>query len=192
MRSAAAPATMSMRIAEANASSAVLVDSPSLSQVSGRSSEEEQEVMAMAVIIQRKKELKELEVLEAETKQRLAVLRTARSSRASGGRLGQAVANSGSAAGFSKSGKAPVFGKRVQEEIAAREQSLRPGELGSTSLVSGVFQKLRTTTEFSWGTGNACADIQRRHRPEGTQSGLYGRVVEISSVGGAPGKDASC
>ncbi len=83
VRSVVAPATMPMRIAEANASSAVLVDSPSLSQVSVRCSEEEQEVMAMAVIIQRKKELKELEVLEAETKQRLAVLRTAKPSRAS-------------------------------------------------------------------------------------------------------------
>ena len=180
------------RDAAANPSSAVLVDSPSLSQVSVRSSEEEQEVMAMAVIIQRMKELKELEVLEAETKQRRAVLQTARSSRASSGRSGQAAASSGNAAGFTKSGRALVSGKTVQEEIAARARSLRPGEPRPTSLASGVFQKLRTTTELNWGTRNACADKQRRHHPECTRPGLYRQVVEIFSFGGAPGKDAPC
>ena len=51
MRSAAALATVPMQIAEANASSAIILDSPSLSQVSVRSSEEEQDVMAMAIIL---------------------------------------------------------------------------------------------------------------------------------------------
>ncbi len=49
----------------------------------------------MAVIIQRKTELKELEVFEAEAKQRLAAQWTARSSRASSGRSRQVAASSG-------------------------------------------------------------------------------------------------
>ena len=114
MRSAAAPATKPMRIVEATASSAVMVDSPSLSQVWVRSSEEEQEVMAMAVIIQKRRELKELEVLEAEAKQRLAVRRPARSSRASSIRSGQAAASSGNAADLTQPGRALVLGKTLQ------------------------------------------------------------------------------
>ena len=146
VRSAAAPATMPMRIVEATASSAIMVDSPSLSQVSVRSSEEEQEVMAMAVIIQKRKELKELEVVEAEAKQRLAVMKTARSSRASSIRSGRAAASSGNAADLTQPGRALVSGKTVQQEIAARERTLHPGEPGSAPIFSGVFQKLRTTT----------------------------------------------
>ena len=61
-RSIAAPATAPTWIAEATTSNATVVDSPPLSQNSVRSSEEEQDIVAMAVVIQNRKELKELEV----------------------------------------------------------------------------------------------------------------------------------
>ena len=49
----------------------------------------------MAIVIQKIMELKELIVLGAEGKQRLAVITTARSSRVSNKRYGQAAASSG-------------------------------------------------------------------------------------------------
>jgi hypothetical protein len=60
----------------------------------------------------KRSKLKELEVLEAEANQRLAVLKSARASRASSTRSGEAAASSGNVAGLTQSGRVFVFGKK--------------------------------------------------------------------------------
>ena len=137
-RSAAAPATVPIQIAEATAPSVVRLDSSSLSEVSVRSSEEEQDVMAAAIILKKRKELKKLEVLEAEANNKLAVLR-------SGTRSGQTAASSGNAACYSQSGRALVSGKTVREETAARERSVGSGEPRPASLAGSGFQRMQAT-----------------------------------------------
>jgi hypothetical protein len=98
----------------------------------------------------KRSKLKELEVLEAEANQRLAVLKSARAST----RSGEAAASSGNVAGLTQSGRVFVFGKKkVQQEIASRERSLIPGEHGSASLAGGSFQKLRNAEEFAGEPG---------------------------------------
>ena len=81
----------------------VVEQSPSVSSVTIRSSDEELDILAAALVLQKRKELKEIELLEAEAQQRFAALRSARGSRASSGRSGQQL------------GRALVSGKTVRE-----------------------------------------------------------------------------
>ena len=74
-----------------------------MSSVTVRSSDGELELMAAAVILQKRKELKEIELLEAENERRLAEVRSARGSKASSVRSGQIL------------GRALVSGKTVRE-----------------------------------------------------------------------------
>ncbi len=101
-RYAAAPATVPAYIAEATASvivpmrvagasvshATVVEESPSMSSVTVRSSDEELDIIAAAVVLQKRKELKEIELLEAEMQLHLAAVRSARGSNASSGRSG--------------------------------------------------------------------------------------------------------
>ena len=87
---ATASATVPTRVAEASASHAMMVEkSPSVSSVTVRSSEVELDILAAALVLRKRKALKEIELLEAEAQQRLAALRSARGSRAPSGRSGQ-------------------------------------------------------------------------------------------------------
>ena len=89
---------------EMNAPCVMVVDStPSVSSVTVRSSEGELELMAAAVALQKRKELKEIELLEAENQRRLAEVRSARGSKTSSVRSRE------------KLGRALVSGKTVHE-----------------------------------------------------------------------------
>ena len=91
-------------VAEASASHAMVVEqSPSVSSVTIRSSDEELDIIAAAVVQKKRTELKEIELLEAETQLRLAAVRSARGSKASSGRSGQQL------------GRALVSGKTLRE-----------------------------------------------------------------------------
>ena len=112
-------------VAEASASHAMVVEqSPSVSSVTISSADEELDILAAALVLQKRKELKEIELLEVEAQQRLAALRSARGPRASSGRSGQQL------------GRALVSGKTVREEIAARELVASSGKPGQ-ALSSG-------------------------------------------------------
>ena len=130
MRSTAAPAITPMRLVETNESgAAVMVHSSSMSSVTVRSSEDELEVMAAAVVLQKRRELKEIELLEAEGQTRLAAIRSARGSKASSARSGQL-------------GRELVSGKTVREEIAARERLATPGGLGPALSSGSSFRRM--------------------------------------------------
>ena len=126
-----------MHLAEANAANAMVVEgSPSVSSVTVRSSDEELEIMAAAVVLQKRKELKEIELLEAENQGRLAAVRSARGSKASSVRSEQTL------------GRALVSGKTVREEIAARERHANPGGLGPALPSGSSFKRVETTKEL--------------------------------------------
>ena len=86
---ATASVIVPMRVAGASVSHATVVEeSPSVSSATVRSSDEELYIIAAAVVLQKRKELKEIELLEAEMQLHLAAVRSARGSNASSGRSG--------------------------------------------------------------------------------------------------------
>ena len=133
MRSTVAPAITPMHLVETNESgAAVMVHSSSMSSVTVRSSEDELEVMAAAVVLQKRRELKEIELLEAEGQTRLAAIRSARGSKASSARSGQL-------------GRELVSGKTVREEIAARERLATSGGPGPALSSGSSFRRVVPT-----------------------------------------------
>ena len=88
----------------------------------------EQDVPAAATTLKRKRKLKELEVLVAEAKIKLAGLRSASASRASSTCSGQAATGSGDAACYNQFGRALVSRETKQRKGAANELELCPGE----------------------------------------------------------------
>ena len=126
MRSTAAPAITPMRLVETNESgAAVMVHSSSMSSVTVRSSEDELEVMAAAVVLQKRRELKEIELLEAEGQTRLAAIRSARGSKASSARSGQL-------------GRELVSGKTLREKMQLESDLLLQGDLDQRCLLAAV------------------------------------------------------
>ncbi len=127
----------------------VVEQSPSVSSVTIRSSDEELDILAAALVLQKRKELKEIELLEAEAQQRFAALRSARGSRASSGRsgqqLGRALVSEKSARGirsyrarrqFGEPGQALSSGSSFRRVSIAREF---PAEAGAPAQATSLF-----------------------------------------------------
>ena len=105
--------------------------------------------MAAAIILKRKRKLKELEVLVAEAKIKLAVLRSARASRASSTCSGQAATGGGSAVFYTQSGRAFVSGETTQQVVVASERELSPGEPGQVPFAGSSIQKHQVVEEWT-------------------------------------------
>ncbi len=135
-RSAAAPAIALAHLAEASASHAMVVEqSPSVSSVTIRSSDEELDILAAASVLLKRKELKEFELLEAAAQQRLAALRSARGSRASSGRSGQQLR------------RALVPGTLCTEKSQLENSSPVRGNLDRRCLLAATFVELASPAE---------------------------------------------